>query len=152
VDKYVIAEVTADPKDAAAYTANDVVGGLLSFSIADGVKINGGVINSVYLVDDDNEGAALKLYLFSAAPTTIADDAAFAPTAADLKKMFAVVDIASGDYEEINSMKVVYKADVNQIIRVDNKQQVYGYLVCGATPTYAANKTIFIRLSILSES
>jgi hypothetical protein len=151
MDKYLISEATVDPKDAAAYTANDVIGGLISFSFAAGNAVNGGLLNSVYLVDDDNEGAALTLYLFSDKPTVIADDAAFAPTAADLKKMFAVVDVATGDYDTINSMKIAYKSGVNQTVKTDATQNMYGYLVCGATPTYAANKTIFIRLSVLSE-
>lgn len=150
MDKYLISEATADPKDAAAYTANDVVGGLLTFSLV-GLITNGGILNSVYLVDDDNEGAALTLYLFSAKPTVIADDAAFAPSAADLQKMFAVVSIASGDYVTVNSLKYVYKDDINQLLAADGTMSIYGYLVCGATPTYAANKTLFVRLSILGE-
>ena len=150
MDKYLIVEATADPKDGAAYTANDVVGGLLTFSL-DGAVVNGGILNSAYFVDDDNEGAELDLYLFSAAPTAIADDAAFAPSAADLQKMFAVINVETTDYLTVNSLKYAYKKDINQIIKSDGGQKIYGYLVAVGTPTYAAAKTILIRLSIVSE-
>src|SRR5574343_384011 len=92
---------------AGAYSANDVVGGLLTFQLAPeapaGVNPASGFVRVVTISDDDNEKAALELHLFREAPTVIADNAAFAPTFADLKKRVGSVVIAAGDYVTINS-------------------------------------------------
>ena len=146
---FLIVTATADPKDGAAYTDGDVIGGLLTFTVT-GTVSNGAILNSLYMVDDDSEGAALRLYLFDTEPSAIADDAAFAPSAADLKEMFGTIDIAAADYVTVNSLDYVYKDDINQVIQFDGKNQFYGYLVCnGSTPTYAADKTLYIRLTLM---
>lgn len=137
---------TATP-DNDAYTDGDVVGGLLDFGTQAGT-LSGGVLSSVVMTDDDNEGAALDLWLFDGEPSTIADDAAFAPTAADLKKLITKVAIASGDYATENSLKWVNKEDIN--VPVSSKH-MWGYLVCnGSTPTYASGKTLYIRLLLVA--
>lgn len=145
---YVIA--TADPKDGEAYTDGDVVGGLLTFAIPGPTGY--GVLNCIVVVDDDNEGADLDLFLFSSAPTTIADDAAFTPSAADLKKLIYKCAIASGDYATENSLQFVIKNNLDTVFETDGGSNLYGYLVCnGSTPTYAADKTLHIRLGILTQ-
>jgi hypothetical protein len=148
MDKYITVEATANPKDAAAYTANDVVGGLLTFTV--GGVLGSGVINNVMLVDSDDEKAEIKLYLFDAAPTTIADDAAFAPVAADLQSLIAVITFATGDFASVNSMAYAQKNDLNYIFNADSKNNIYAYAVCTATPTYAADKTLHFQLRILT--
>jgi len=149
MDKYVTLEASADPKDAAAYTAGDVVGGLMTFTLP-GVA-GGGIINSVLLTDDDNEKAEISLYLFDEEPTTIADDAAFAPTAADLKKMICgPIVFAAADFTTVNSLAYAYEGDLNYTFTADGKNQIYGYAVCTATPTYAATKTLHFQMRILT--
>lgn len=130
-----------------AYTANDVVGGLLTFDVTGGA-IGGGLINSAWVVDDDDEKAALKLYLFDEAPTTIADDAAFEPTAADLKKLVSVVSISA--YTTVNSNAYCVVEDINNVFTAPNGN-LYGYLVCTATPTYTAATDLTVKLMILAE-
>jgi hypothetical protein len=132
--------VSIDPGDD-AYTDGDVVGGLLTF----GTLITpGSILRHLMLTDQGNQGVALDLWLFDAAPTTIADDAAFAPAYADLQKLVAKVAIAGADYSTENSMKWVAKTGL-EILLV--RPTLYGYLVCnGSTPTYGAEKLLYIRL------
>lgn len=128
--------------DTAIYAANDVVGGLMTFSVPSAV--NGGVLNSALLVDEDDEKAALTLYLFDAEPTTIADQAAFAPTAADLKKLVCTIGLAN--YTSINSLAFCEVPDINQGFAADT---LYGYLVCVATPEYTAVTDLTAKLMIV---
>lgn len=148
MDKYIVVDVTVTPTND-AYSAGDVIGGLMTIAVPG--SVGGGVINSIMLVDDGNEGAVLTLYLFDATPSTIADDAAFAPTAADLKKMIGAVSYGAGDYTTINSLKYAFKEDINLIFQADGASNLYGYVACTATPTYASGKTLVFRFSILTE-
>lgn len=130
-----------------AYTANDVMGGLLTFNVES--PGNGGFISRVKIVDDDDEKAAVKLYLFDEVPTTIADDAAFAPAIADLKSMIGVVAIAAADYTTVNGNAYAIKylgTDTIDFETVEDGKNLYGYLVCDATPTYTAATDLTVEI------
>lgn len=133
--------------DTDAYTAGDVMGGLLQFDVS-GFVINGGIINQAVLIDEDSIGLGLKLYLFEAQPTTIADDAAFAPTIDDVNKMVAVIAFPS--FTTINSMDYSIIEDINNIF-VTTGAVLYGYLVADGASNHTNADAITIRLYILSE-
>ena len=137
---------------AGAYSASDVVGGRLSFSVqaASGVYL----LKSVRLVDDGNVKAAGSLYLFNSAPTAFADNAAFEPVIGDLSKVVASVAIAAADYTTLNG---------NALGLVDDRSGIkggsftvsagvlYGYFVCSGTPTYTAVGDLTISIALMSE-
>lgn len=129
---------------AGAYSANDVIGGLLEFPIP---RNGSGFVRGVEITDDDNEKAACKLYLFASRPTAFADNAAFAPTIDDLKSLFAIVTIGSGDYSTINNnAKAIVSTNTSLDFEFQNQPAVYGYLVCDATPTYTATTDLTIHI------
>lgn len=138
---------------AGAYTANDVVGGLLSFPVHSAG--GGGVIRRLVIADDDNEKAALDLYLFGdgaygiapAAPAAIIDADAFAPVIGDLKKLLDIIHIAAADYVTINNNAYAIKNDLS-IDYALNGENIYGYLVCLATPTYTAVTDLTLELTV----
>lgn len=131
---------------AGAYSANDVVGGLVAVTVQSNRHASG-VIRKLSVVDDDNEKAALTIYWFSEAPTSIADNAAFAPVIADLKKMSGSVAVAAGDYVTINSNAIAIKTDVNNDFSASTGI-LYLYVVCTATPTYTATTDLTLELWI----
>lgn len=121
--------------DTDAYSANDVIGGKIT------IAIPSGILRRVKITDDDNEGAALELYLFDADPSTIADDAAFSLAIGDLDKMIKRLTLASADYYTNNSNKVGwFKDGTTDSLGIDyvSGGNLYAYLVCTATPTLAA--------------
>lgn len=135
--------------DTNAYSAGDVVGGLITLDVSSAG--GGGVIRRLMLIDEDNEGAVLTIYFFDAKPTTIADDAAFASAivAGDMKKKIATVAIAAADYETINSMKIVTKDGDDLNIDYETESgNLYAYVVCTATPTYAAATNLTLRVTV----
>lgn len=133
--------------DTDAYTAGDVVGGLLTFAV--GTASGGGILNSIMLIDEDSEAEAYTLYLFDAKPSTIADDAAFAPTIEDLRKLVAVVSIVS--YTTVNSKDYAYIPDINQVFGQLGDGNLYGYLVPDATPDHTNADALYMRMGILTE-
>lgn len=129
---------------AGAYSAGDVVGGLLEFPIP---RNSCGFIRGVEITDDDNEKAACKLHLFTSRPTAFADNAAFAPTIDDLKNLFASIAIGAADYVTINgNAKAIVSTNTSLDFEVQNFPQVFGYLVCDATPTYTATTDLTIHV------
>jgi hypothetical protein len=151
VDKVIARQVTISHDDD-AYTANDVVGGLLTFNVSS--PSNCGILNWLKITDEDNEGAALDVYIFNEQPTAIADDDAGQLLIADLDKCITKVEIAAADYEAVNSLKFVFKDEtsegMNRSYNADSKGNLYAYVICTGTPTYAADKTIKMTLSVLT--
>jgi hypothetical protein len=132
-----------------AYSANDVIGGLLTFNVANAG--GGGVIRWARVVDDDNEKAELTLYLFNTAPAVIADDAAFAPSVAELKTYIGKILFQAADYETINGNAVAMlghgaSTDYLNLDFTSSDGYIYGYLVCTATPTYTAVTDLHVTL------
>lgn len=143
-DKKVTPTITAG-----AYSANDVVGGLLEFPV-DGTK-DSGLIVRVQIVDAGNVKAACKLYLFTEKPNVIADNAAFAPNRSALEAMLGPIAIAAADYTTINSIGRASSPtapDSNLAVpfKLGYPGTLYGYLVCDATPTYLATNNLTIRI------
>lgn len=131
--------------DTNAYSAGDVVGGLMTIPVG-----RGATLRTVKLVDTDNEGAELSLYLYRDTPTTIADDAEFAAavTAADIRKQIdQPLVFATTDYILLNSLKYAIKGGHGGVGNtglgiecIPVGSNIYAYAVCTATPTYAALK------------
>lgn len=133
--------------DTDAYTTGDVVGGLLTFDLS-GITVNGGLINQAHFVDEDATGVTWTLYLSDELPTTIADDAAYAPTIADVNKYCAVVGF--GSLSTVNSIEYQTVEDINNVFSTSTKE-LYGYLVCTGAPNPTNTDAITITLWILSE-
>jgi hypothetical protein len=127
-----------------AYTAVDVVGGLLTFTIATGPVR--GVIRNLVVVDEDSQAEAYTLYLFDAEPSSIANDTAFAPTVADLRKLIGTVAISTS-YTTINTFDYIEVKAIDLEFFATNGA-IYGYLVATGTPDYASTDTLYLRLAV----
>lgn len=140
-----------------AYDDGDVVGGTLT---SDEIPqlVGGGYIAWVRLVDGATQAEPYKLWLFNAAPSTIADAAAHAPTEADMLKCIGVVDIAAADYNTSGT-----EADMAFVAAKDEKTEdaimfdtlasgrLYARLVAnGSTPDYAAAADLTLHVCVLT--
>lgn len=155
VDKVVSKEVTiphnVDTTEN-AYSANDVIGGLLTFPLSS--PSNCGILQTLKITDEDNEGAALDVYIFDDVPTAIADDDAGQLLITDLDKCITKVEIAAADYKAVNSLKFVIKDEgsegLNRAYKTDAIGNLYAYVICTGTPTYANAKAIKMTLTCLT--
>ena len=147
-----VRQVTVSPTVAlTAYTANDVVGGLLTFNFTDAHPFDG-VIRSVLVTDAANQKEQYVLYVFNAVPSTIADDAAFAPVIADLKKMVTTVTVATADYTTANSLAWACLGgheDTKMEVPVHSDTgSLYVYAVATDTPDYAAATDLVLTMTV----
>lgn len=129
-----------------AYTAGDVVGGLITIAAHD--VGGGGVIRQVSITDAANQKEPYVLYVFDQSPTTsFLDDAAFAPVIADLKKLAGTVTIAALDYTTVNSLAYAVIKGVDIEFSVPGGS-LYAYLVATDTPDYAAAADLALRITM----
>ncbi len=148
---------------AGAYSANDALGGLLVFkdALLPGL-VQTGVILTVTLLDAASQDAATDLVLFNQTFTATADNAAFAPSDADLLNCLGVISIAAGDYATFsgNSIATVRNAGFGaksvdtigaQTGTSTGDGNLYGQLVTRATPTYAATSDISVTITVLQD-
>jgi len=136
--------------DTDAYTAGDVVGGLMTFAVG-GVGLSGS-IRSVIVVDDHGQTEPYTLYWFYARPSTIADDAAFAPTVADLKKLATTLLLEAGDYATVNSNDVAIlggrEDSAMDVPFTSDDGNLYLYAVPADTPDYNAATDLTFILTV----
>ncbi len=139
--------------DTSAYGAGDAIGNhassdaVITFDLA-GSATGAGLINSLKVVDNDNEGAAGVLHLYRSAPSALADNAAWAPTLADLEAK--IISITLGSFTTSNSMKEQTIEDINKVFKTDGNK-IYAHFVTSGTPTYASGKKIYFELGILTQ-
>jgi len=130
-----------------AYTAGDAVGGLLTFANAAREAGSGGVVKDLLIIDDAGQDVEMELWLFSSTFTAMADNAAWAPSEANLRKLVGIVSTADGAW---------FEAGTPSVARVEASQEytavgtsLYGQLVTRGTPTFAATDDVTVILGLL---
>jgi len=135
---------------AGIYTAKDAVGGLLTFASA--ARVSGGAvtIQSVVVTDLGAQSGTLMLALFDRTFTAIADNAAFAPSDADLANCIGVIPIYSTDYQAFSDNAVATVRNIGLGV-VLSGTSLFGQLMCTGTPTYASTSDLTLKLTLYQE-
>ena len=132
---------------AGAYSANDVVGGTLTFTGA-----TSGILRGVTLVDQAKQAGAYQLVLFDSLPTDIANNDPYDIADADLLKVVGAIhltDTAGADKCDFSDNKIYMRQGlILPFKRADNATALYGFLIALGTPTYAAMNDIQVQLHI----
>lgn len=133
-----------------AYTAGDVVGGLLECAV-DQYR-GGGFVQGVRLIDDHAQSEPYTLYLFDSKPAVIADGDAWAATVANGALCIGQIAIASTDYATWGSEKRA-QVDVTDVAPTFGSLQsgkLYAYLVASETPDYNGVNDLTMHLCVWS--
>ena len=138
---------------AGAYTAGDAVGGLLTFPLAARTNISegGSILTNVLIIDDAGQDAELELWLFNQTFTAIADNAAWAPSEADLENCIGVVSTTGGIWRAAGTPSVCQIECTRRIDLVAGGTSLFGQLVTRGTPTYAATDDLTIKIQLLQD-
>lgn len=132
-----------------AYAANDAVGGLLTFANAARVTGGGGVIKDVILLDDAGQDAEVELWLFNATFTAMTDNAPWAPSEADLRKLVAIITTSDGAWFAAGTPSAA-RIEVSQ--RYDlTGTSLFGQLVTRGTPTFVATDDVTVIIGLLQD-
>jgi hypothetical protein len=135
--------------DTSAYGAGDVLAA--TQELPDAVMLNdlGGMLQTVTVIDKDDQGAAFTIYIMDANVAFGSENAAPSITDANAEAILGAVSIGTGDYVDFGGARVAYKGGLNIPIKpADGTRSIYVAVVNGAgTPTYTASG-IVLRFGI----
>ncbi len=132
---------------AGAYAANDAVGGLLTFADAARAAGMGGVIKNLLIVDDNGQDAIMELWLFRETFVAMADNAPWAPSEADLRKLVGIVSTADGAWYDAGTPSVGQVEASKEYTCVGTS--LFGQLVTRGTPTPLNTDDVTVILGLL---
>lgn len=141
--------VVAPTVTAAAYTAGNVVGGLMTFAnVFD--SANSGMLQSIRVRSKSVQTTPLKLYLFAASPTgTYTDKTAPAASAADALAIIGPFPLTSADSGL--GTETTWVLDAIGAAIVGASANLYGVLVATGSPTWASTSDISVELTTLKD-
>lgn len=138
--------VTVTPTiSTSAYATGDAVGGLLTFASAVESAASAATLDSVTIIDKDQELATFDLVLFDQTFTAASDNAVFAPSDADLANCIGVVRVS--DYANFSTNSVATRTNVGLGIKLTGTS-LFGQLVVRGTPTYTATSDLIVKVAI----
>ena len=133
---------------AGAYSANDVVGDILTFTFAANSG-KGGVIKDVIIIDDAGQDAVMELWLFNATFTAIADNDAWDISQADSRNLVAIISTSNGAWYATGTESV---AMIEASQRYDvTGTSLFGQLVTRGTPTFSATDDVTVIIGLLTD-
>lgn len=116
-----------------------------------------GVLQSIVVVDRDNQKAPIDFLFYGAAPTTSAvNNSAFAINAADVSKFLGKVSLAASDYTTIGTVAVASLVGVGLALQSNlltglAAGTVWVVPVTSGTPTYATPNALTFRFTFLQD-
>ncbi|MEW6303505.1 MAG: hypothetical protein AB1705_08550 [Verrucomicrobiota bacterium] len=130
--------VTSRPTiSTSAYTAGDNIGGKITLSSA--VRVSAGKVrlDSITIVDQDNEKAALEIFLFDRDPTaaTLTDNAALAFSTNDIH-VIGRISVTAGDYVTLDSKAFATLSNLGIFLQANAGTSLYAAVAVTGTPTY----------------
>lgn len=144
INKYTVSVVP----DTNIYADNDLVGGKLTMLLP-----KSGIIETVVLLDQANQSAALDLVLFSADPTgtTFTNNASLDINDTDALKIIGVLRFAASDYGSFadNAVATLRGCGFAYV----SEGPLYGALLSnGATPTYVATTDLLLTIYVIPDA
>ena len=141
--------------DTAIYAALDVIGGQLTLTNA--LRENGGsgILQSITIIDDDNEKAAFDIVLFGADPGgTTTDNNAWVHASGDPAKILGRITVSASDYVTMvtGSLAIACIRNIGLPVRnSEDTRDLYALIIATGTPTYTATTDLTVRFGILRD-
>lgn len=135
---------------AGAYSANDVVGAAMTFTVANN-GANQGVIVSATITDLAKQSIACDLFLFAGTFTGVADNGVWDIDDAEIANCIGVISFAATDYYPANDSSVAFKQCTIPFKLAAGTISIKGQLVTRGTPTYASVADVTVRLGVLQD-
>lgn len=126
--------------DTSAYASGDVLADTQVVTNAMRVADFGGVLKNLTLVDKDDQGAALDIYLLSANVVMGTENAAPSISDADSASILCRIPVGTSDYIDLGGVKVATLSGLDRAVKpASGTRSLYIAAVNGSgTPTYTA--------------
>lgn len=126
--------------DTSIYAAGDVLAATQELVNALARAGAGGILQTLTVIDKDDQGAAFDVYVMDANVAMGVENAAPSISDSDAANIMGKIAIATGDYTDLGGVRVAHKNALNIPLKsASNKPSIYVAAVNGAgTPTYTA--------------
>lgn len=135
----------------AAYSAGDLMGGLLTFENVVEADYGGGRIVDAIIYDSSTEASAMDLLLLNdtlgTGTSSTGDNDAFAIADTDATKICANIPFSTGDERLQADNQIHTNTDPEKSFFLAEKT-MYGIIVCQGTPTYSSGNTLQAKLVV----
>ena len=137
--------------DTNIYAAGDVLAAVQE--VASVVPIAGGTatLQDVVLLDQDDQGQPLDLFLLNATGSFGAENAAAAPTDAVAATIVAAVEIAAADYIDLANSQIAIRSNLGIVCKCTSAAtSLFLVAITRGTPTHTASG-IVVQLAFLQD-
>jgi hypothetical protein len=135
--------------DTSAYAGGDLLADTQSFT---GVRVNGGraILQSVTVIDEDDQGAAFTIYFLSANNSFGTENSAPSISDANARDVLGWVDVSTADYKDLGGVRVASVKGIGLLLEAaGGSTSLYLAVVNGTgTPTYTASG-VKLKLGLL---
>jgi hypothetical protein len=139
---------TALSLDTSAYADGDVLADSQSFASVARANDVGFVLQSVVLVDKDDQGMGLDLVFLNANQSLGTENAAPSISDANAEYIMGMVQISTSDWYDLGGARVAWRTNINlPMVPVSGGTNVYVAAISRGTGTYTASG-ITVRLGI----
>ena len=137
------------PANTTQYATGEVMGELFTFSIAG----ENGCVRSVIFCDSAAQATKpeFDLFLFTAAPTVAADNAAFAPTDAQMQDCIGVISFLAADFKTGSGNGIIEQSEKDKLYSSVVNRVLYGVMVARNTYTPISAEVFTLALGTISE-
>lgn len=144
-----LADVTLST-DTSAYASGDVIADRQVISNATRAKNAPALLQSLMLIDQADQGAALEVLFFSDDVALGTENSAPSISDANALTFLGRVSIATTDYQDLGDVKVAHKTGLSLLMapKTDTRDIYVAVLNGSDTPTYAAD-SLKLRLGFL---
>jgi hypothetical protein len=144
--RYVTVDMTAATN---ALTAGDVAAATQVVAACTAANDAPGILQSMVVIDPDDQGANLKIVFFSANTTLGTEESAPDIDDTEVQTVLGIVDVATTDYVDLGGSKVATKLNLGlPILPATGTDDIYVAIMAVATPTFAGGH-IYLRLGFM---
>lgn len=125
--------------DTNAYAVGDTLANILEITNAVGSAAGTGTIQSITVIDDDDQGEPFDLVLFNQSVTVGALNAAWAVSDADMANALGIIRIESADYVDLGGNRIATLQGLSLGAQPVSGTSIYVGTISRGTGTYTAN-------------
>ena len=128
-----------------AYSSGDAIAGLTTLSQAVRSADQSGLVEQLIIEDADAQSAAMDVLLFESAVAAGTDNAAYALSKPDMKKLVGLIRVQAADYVIVGARSIARVSPAIHI-QMNASQHLFAQIVSRGTPTYTASDSLQLRL------
>lgn len=136
--------------DTSAYASGDVLGGLLEVTNAVISAAGTGTIQSITVIDADDQGQPFDIVFFNQSVTMASANSAWAVSDADMANALGLVRVESADYVDLGGNRIATKDGLSIGIQPASGTSIYAGTISRGAGTYTASGLRLV-LSILRD-